>query len=165
MRLFLYNYDVDGNWEITCDREVFGVSHDDTGMHTKAEELCRGDIVLIHDSRYKADFCLHGACVIDGPPIRQLVPDDKSPWEELLWCDELTRRILIYPLRFRVDIKGAPRIERKRFPWELLDRVPAIGKRGQAILGKNAWSKKWRGNWLVKQSEVTAMCELLGLKW
>ena len=77
MRLFLYNYDVDGNWEITRDREAFGIPHDDTGLLTKAEELCVGDIVLIHDSTFKADFRLHGACVIDGPLIRQSVPEDK----------------------------------------------------------------------------------------
>ncbi len=165
MRLFLYNYDVKGNWEITRDREVFGVPHDNTGILTKAEKLCPGDIVLIHDSTFKTDFRLHGACVIDGPMIVQSVPEDNSPWENLLWCDEISRNLRIYHFRFRVDITGAPRIEHKRFPWELLDRVPAIGTKGQRIRGKNAWSKKWRGNLLVAEPEVAAMCELLGLKW
>lgn len=165
MRLFLYNYNVDGNWEITREGEVFGVPHDATGMDTKAEELCLGDIVLIHDTTFKADFRLHGACVIAGPMIRQSVPEDVSPWETLLWGDEQEEKRLIYSYRFHVDIKGAPRIERMRFLWEHLDQVPAIGKHGQLIRGKNAWSKKWRGNLLVDQVEVTAMCELLGLKW
>jgi hypothetical protein len=165
MRLYLYNYDVEQNWPITVEREVLGIPRDRTGMVTKAEHLHTGDIVLVHDSTYKTDFRLHGACVIAGPMIRQYVRGDNSPWEDRLWHDEKELGDIIYPFRFKVDIDTAPQVRNKRFPWADLDRVDVVGKHGGRILGANAWSKKWRGNLLSDRYEVEGMSRLLGLRW
>lgn len=163
-RIFLYNSAVDGNWEITCEREVVGVPHDATGVDTKIEGLKRGDIVVVHDNTFDwSDFRVFGACVVDGDARIQRL--EETPWEDLLWEDEKAKCRLIYPFRFPVQFRTAPAVTRRRFAWRELDSVPAVGVRGQSIHGKAAWAMKWRGNLLCDSAETTAMARVLGLTW
>jgi hypothetical protein len=164
MRLYLYNYAVDGNWEVTLERSVVGIPHDATGMDTKATELEVGDVVVIHDNTWDyADFRVFGACLVAGPVLIQRL--DKTPWKDLLWKDEVEARRVIYPFRFAISVANAPAVGRKQIAWEELDNVRAFNVRGGRITGKSAWGMKWRGNLLRGADEVRDMSRLLMLRW
>ncbi|MHC4415148.1 MAG: hypothetical protein ACYS0G_07685 [Planctomycetota bacterium] len=164
MRLFLYNYAVDGNWEVTRDRRVFGASDDGAGTGEKAfRDLDIGDVVVIRDSTFNWSECrIFGACVIAGEMVLQR--RDKSLCEDLLWCDERSKHDIVYPYRWPVEIEGAPLVGRKRFPWEDLDRVGAIGAHGQLLEGRAAWQMKFRGNLIVSPREVRALSRIFDLR-
>lgn len=133
MQLFLYNYNIDGNWEITRDRGIFGACDDGAGTGNKAyRDLAIDDVVVIRDSTFEWSDCrIFGARVISGEMVLQL--QDKSLCEDWLWHDEKKRHDIIYPFRWPVDIDTAPIIGRSRFPWKELDPIGAIGAKGQLI--------------------------------
>jgi hypothetical protein len=159
MRFFLYTYAVARNYEISHSFGVVGAKKDGAGLPKKFRQLRHGDIILIRNG-VRQTLKFFGYCCVCG---RVLDQSGESPYKNFLWSDEERAQRVIYPLRVAVDFVGVPSLSLEAVTWEALDTLGFNNKRGQKLLGPQAWGKKFMGNFLESQNETAAFSRLVGL--
>jgi hypothetical protein len=161
MRYFLYTYARGDNLDISRKAGVFGAPKDHARLANKFLRLQRGDLILIRDGRKKWTLTFFGYCRVVGPPFDH---GDYSPFRDFLWADEQREQRVIYPLRVAVDFEDIPRLCLEAITWQSLDALGFESTRWFRMEGKQAWAKKFCGNFIEKSSEVADFSRLVGLE-
>lgn len=158
MRYFLYTYLHPENYKITREQRVFGTpGHGGDHLATKVARLRQGDIILIRDGS-KNELYFFPYCVVTGKLHNQ---EEGSPWPDILWHDERTKRCLIYHLRCAVDFDNVPQLSTSRLTWSDLDSLNFLNDKGRPLQGMQAWGKKLSGNFIQEETEVARFNALL----
>ncbi|MGA7749639.1 MAG: hypothetical protein WCA63_05780 [Gallionella sp.] len=126
-------------------------------LDTKIERLALGDIIVIRNgSKERLEFL--GYCAVAGPLYDQ---EEGSPWNDLLWRDEVDARRVIYQHRCAVDFESLPQLSLSQLRWEDLDSLGFLNVRGNPILGAQAWGQKLSGNFIEDAKELAAFNKLV----
>lgn len=160
MRFFLYTYDKSQNYAISQRAGVFGAKMDATGLGTKIKQLRQGDLILIRNGNAKHSLEFFGYCMVCGKIFDH---DSWSPFRDLLWSDEIVSERVIYPFRVVVNFEDIPQLSLDKLTWRSLDELGFYNSRGDQLCGRQAWGKKFMGNFIEKPRELDTFSRLIGL--